>query len=88
VVVYSFEEALARAEVESPEEIAVIGGAEIYKLALPHAHSIHLTEVHGDIDGDTFMPALDPVEWKETARERHQGDGGDHPFSFVTLERR
>ena len=86
VVVHTFEQALARTEVEAPEEITVIGGAEIYRLALPHAGRVYLTEVHTDIEGDTFMPPLDPAEWTEIVRERHEL-GGDHPFSFVTLER-
>ena len=86
VVVHTFEQALARAEAEAPEEIAVIGGADIYRLAVPHAGRVYLTEVHTNVEGDTFMPSLDPAEWTEIARERHEL--GDHPFSFVTLERR
>src|SRR5580692_9807267 len=46
VVVHSFDEALAKARSENPSEIAVVGGAEIYTAALPHATRIELTEVH------------------------------------------
>jgi dihydrofolate reductase len=87
VVVHSLEEALTCAEAGSPEEIAVIGGAEVYRFALPRATRVYLTEVHANIQGDTFMSPLDPVEWKEIARERHESNAGDHPFSLVTLER-
>jgi dihydrofolate reductase len=86
-VAHAFEEAVARGEAETPEEIAVIGGADIYQLALPHARRVYLTEVHGEIEGDTVMPPLDPSEWKEIAREDHREIGG-LAFSFVTLERR
>jgi dihydrofolate reductase len=88
VVVHSLEDALSRAQAAGPEEIAVIGGADIYGLTLPYAGRVYLTEVHADIEGDTVMPPLDPADWKETARERHERDAADHPFSFVTLERR
>ena len=85
VVVSSFEEALGRAEAEASEEIAVIGGAEIYRLALPYAGRVYLTEVHAELEGDTSITPFDPAEWKEIAREDHVPD--DIPFSFVTLAR-
>jgi dihydrofolate reductase len=88
VVVHAFEEALKRAEAESPEEIAVIGGAEIYRAALPCAARTHLTEVHADVEGDVHMPVLDPAVWHEVAREDHSATGESPGFSFVTLDRR
>src|SRR5215472_8223759 len=60
VVVHSFDEALARAAAESADEIAIVGGAEIYSAALPRAGRIELTEVHGEIQGDTRMEKFDP----------------------------
>jgi dihydrofolate reductase len=86
VVAHSFDEALARARSERPDEIAVIGGAEIYRLALPHAGLIHLTQVHGDFEGDVALPPFGP-EWHETAREDHATPDGLR-YSYVTLERR
>ncbi len=67
-------------------EVAVIGGAEIFALALPQARRIELTEVHAEMAGDTIMPALDEG-WRETARENHAPSGDLPGFSFVTLER-
>jgi dihydrofolate reductase len=61
--------------------ISVIGGAEIIRLFLPIADRIELTEIEGAPEGDTFLPAFDPDEWRETAREPREG------FSFVTLVR-
>jgi len=85
VVVNSLDAALARAAAENPDEIMIIGGAEIYKAALPRATRIHLTEVEGNFDGDAHMPPFDPAVWKEISRERHPGDIA---FSYVTLERK
>ncbi len=68
-------------------EVMVIGGAQIYALALPRADRIYLTEVHVAADGDTHFPALDPGVWRETARVDHPAEGETPAFSFVTLER-
>jgi len=64
----------------------VIGGAEIFRLALPLADLAVVTEIEADYEGDTHAPALGG-EWKETARERHAAAGGV-AFSFVTWQRR
>jgi len=84
IVVHSLDEAIARAG-EVPE-ICVIGGAEIYRAALPHATLVHLTQVHGNVEGDTRMPLFDRSTWRETAREDHQTPEGLR-YSYVTLER-
>jgi len=82
-VAHSVEEALALA---GGGDVAVIGGAEIYRLFLPLARRIELTEIHADYPGDTAMPATGP-EWRETAREEHQADGDYPAHAFVTLVR-
>ena len=87
VVVHSFEQALARAEAENADEIAIVGGAEIYRAALPAAGRIELTEVHIQPQGDARMEKFDPATWREVAREAHTTDAG-LGFSYVTLERR
>ncbi|MEL6374640.1 MAG: dihydrofolate reductase [Pseudomonadota bacterium] len=45
-------------------DIMVIGGAELYRLALPQAHAVHLTRIHARPDGDTSFPPLDPDVWE------------------------
>jgi dihydrofolate reductase len=86
LVVHSLEE--ARAKAADAPELMVIGGAELYRIALPHADRIELTRVHADVSGDTFLPAFDPGEWRETASERHAPDERNAlPMTFVTLER-
>jgi dihydrofolate reductase len=88
VVVHSFADAIAEAQAESPDEIAVIGGADLYREALPHAERIYLTEVHGSFGGDVRLMAFDSDEWNQVAREDHPAEGDTPAFSFVTLERR
>nr|WP_237449517.1 dihydrofolate reductase [Novosphingobium silvae] len=87
--VHSVEEALALArqgESGGEGQVAVIGGAEINALFLPLASRIELTEVAGDYEGDTVMPAVGP-EWRESARETHDAQGAFPAHAFVTLER-
>jgi dihydrofolate reductase len=84
-IAHSVEEALALA---GEERVSIIGGAEIFAMFLPIADRIELTEVLGDVEGDTFMP--DPRgsgDWRETGSEEHPADEGRPPFRFVTLER-
>lgn len=80
-------EAALRAAADA-QETCVIGGAEIYRQALPHADVIHLTRVHAVVDADTHFPRLDPGEWQEVAREDRAADERHaHAFSFITLRR-
>ena len=93
-VVPNLAEAVAAAGLDprSRGDVMIIGGAEIYALALPVATRIELTEVDAQPDGDTILPAFDPARWREVAREVHPpevGPDGPRPgFAFVSLERR
>ncbi|HKH27356.1 MAG TPA: dihydrofolate reductase [Sphingomicrobium sp.] len=84
-VAHSVEEALALA---ANEPVSVIGGAEIFELFLPQGDRLELTEVLGDIAGDTMMadPRADG-SWREVTRKDHAADGDTPAFSFITLER-
>jgi dihydrofolate reductase len=87
-VVHSLDEAIARASAAG--ELAVIGGGEVYALALPHATHLHLTWIDTIADGvDAHFPAFDAREWTETAREPHAADAR-HAFAmtFVDYSRR
>jgi dihydrofolate reductase len=82
----SLEEALRLAG--DVPEICVIGGAELYRAALPLADRIYLTRVHATVAADTFLPALNPSDWTVAAREEHPSDVRHaHSFSFVELRR-
>lgn len=86
VVAHSLGEALTKARSENPEAIAIIGGAEIYRAALPFATRVELTEVHLNASGDTHLPPFDPKDWRESDREEHVTADGVR-YSYVTLER-
>ncbi|WP_372656897.1 dihydrofolate reductase [Hydrogenophaga sp.] len=66
-------------------DIWVIGGAQIYALALPLAHKVVVTEIAQDFEGDAHAPALG-AEWRETAREEHTAASGLR-FAFATYLR-
>lgn len=84
-VVGSLQEALERA---GDGEVFVIGGAEIYREALPRASRIYLTRVEGTFEADTFFPVLDDREWREVERMPGTLDERNrHAHEFVTLER-
>jgi dihydrofolate reductase len=68
-------------------EIMVIGGAEIYALALPIATRIELTRIHLAPPGDTFFPDPDPAVWQEAAREAHDAEGEAPAHAFIRYDR-
>jgi len=80
-VAHSVEEALALAG----DDVAVIGGAEVFALFLDRADRVELTEVHAVPEGDATVPAF--TGWRETAREDHPAEGDRPAYSFVTLAR-
>jgi dihydrofolate reductase len=84
----SLENAISEAKKIESEEAFVIGGAEIYRLALPIIDKIYLTEVHQTFEGDTFFPEIDKTIWKETHREDFETDEKHKvKYSFVELEK-
>lgn len=70
-----------------PPPAFCIGGAELYRSALPLASDIHLTEIDADFDGDTLMPEVPAAEWRETARETGVDPASGIRFAFVHLVR-
>jgi dihydrofolate reductase len=78
----SVDEALKLAN--SPH-VCVIGGAEIYRLFLPLADRIEVTEVALEPEGDTVLEAFDSAIWQELARVSHPAEGSLPAFDFVTL---
>lgn len=81
-------ESLARQLVPLADEVMVIGGEQIYRLALPQAQRIYKTEVDIEIErGDAFFPALPQADWREVSRRQGEADA---PLShdYVILERR
>jgi dihydrofolate reductase len=87
-VVGSLDEALLAAG--QVPEVCIIGGAEIYRLALPATDVLHLTLVHASVaDADTHFPAVDVGDWDEVSRDDRQADARHaYPYSFLELHRR
>jgi dihydrofolate reductase len=88
----SFDEALRIAEAAGDEEAFIVGGAEIYRQALPRANRLYFTEVAADVEGDAYFPmnfdTFDWDAWVHLETEAHEADSqNDHAFVFVTLER-
>jgi dihydrofolate reductase len=63
------------------DEIFVIGGAQLYAAALPRADRLYLTEVDAEIDGDTYMPEIEPAQWHAGAVTAYAADE-KNPFSY------
>jgi len=73
----SLEKAYRQAE-KLDEKAFIIGGASVYRQAIKDADKMILTEVHKEVDGDTFFPEWDKNQWEETDKEKKDG------FDFVT----
>lgn len=87
IVVDNLEDALDAAK-KDPQPF-IIGGGEIYKLAMPFAEKIELTRVHASFDADTFFPKIDSNVWKEARNTFHnKDDKHEYSFSFITYTRR
>ncbi|MGH8751337.1 MAG: dihydrofolate reductase [Burkholderiales bacterium] len=63
-------------------EIFVIGGAQLFRAALPLAQRIYLTTVQAQIEGDTFMPELDLAEWRQVSRKEFKADE-KNPYDYI-----
>ena len=70
---------------EHGNELYVAGGAEIYALAMQHAHGVFLSEVHQTFDGDAFFPTLDDTDFKLVSSERIQAA---IPYTYSIYVRR
>ena len=83
-VVNSFENAISKTNESS--ETFIIGGGQIYSIALPIATHMYITKVDGIFDGDAFFPDYIQDEWKEVAREDLISEN-ELKFSFLKYER-
>ncbi|WP_405229288.1 dihydrofolate reductase [Lentisalinibacter sediminis] len=79
----------ALALAQDADEVMVIGGAALYREALPLARRIYLTRLHRPFEGDSRFPSLDNADWR--AAERQDFPGGEERelgYSYLTLERK
>lgn len=77
-----------QATIDAAEEIMVMGGAEIYRQALPYASRLYLTEVDIEVEGNAHFPALDTAEWQELQRVAGEPAEGQPNYDFVYYIRR
>lgn len=83
LVYHSIEDALRFCESEGHKSVFVIGGGQIFKLALDKnlIDVMYLTTVHGSFDGDSFYPEFDESNWNKEVMEDHPKDE-KHDYSF------
>tara|TARA_Y100000385_G_scaffold271179_1_gene310909 strand:- start:152 stop:673 length:522 start_codon:yes stop_codon:yes gene_type:complete len=91
-VASSIEQAIDLAEgqafIDGADSVMVIGGAEVYRQALPFASRAFVTRVHGHVDGDAFFDLEELAAWREVTRERiPAGEHNSHDFSVIRLEK-
>ena len=89
IVFNSIDEGIELARKNGEQEVFIIGGAEIYRSALPSADLLYLTEIQAVIDGDVYFPEFSKEQWKEVSREHHPADEKHkYAFDFVLYERK
>lgn len=87
LVATSFDQALGLAG--DATEVFIVGGSQIYELALPRAGRIYWTAVHTEVKGDVFFPDVDWSEWELREEERHSADDKNQfEFSFRVFQKR
>ena len=85
-VFHNLDDTLA-AVTDDPEPF-IIGGAEIYRLALPHVDRLYLTTVHADLPGDTYFPEFDITHFKLVDQRHHPADPRhEYAFTVNTFDR-
>ncbi len=77
-----------QATIDAAEEIMVMGGAEIYRQALPYASRLYLTEVDVEVEGNAHFPELDSAKWQEVQRVAGEPAEGQPDYDFVYYRRR
>ncbi len=88
IVVHQLPDAIDLARKAGETELFIVGGEEIYKLAMPLTDKIYLTRIHAEVEGDTFYPEIDMNIWKEVSRIEHQKDAQNpYDFDFLVYER-
>ena len=86
---YSFEEAYREAEATGADKCFVIGGASVYRAALPDMDLLYITHVHTEVEGaDAFFPAIDPEIWeRESTSPTYTDPETGYEFEFVIYKK-
>lgn len=88
--VYSFEEAYKEAEATGADKCFVMGGASVYKAAMPDMDLLYITHVHTEVkDADVFFPVIDHAVWERVSTsETHTDPETGYTFEFVVYRKR
>ena len=91
-VAHSLEEAIKLAQyqvfIDDIDEVMLIGGAQLYRAALPQADRIYLTRVDADFEADAFFPVIDETAWREVHRETFPASASNpYGYAFCVLEK-
>jgi len=91
-VAYSVEQALTLAQsvatIDGADEVMIIGGAQLYSEMLDRVERLYLTQVHADVEGDAWFPALDLSRWKVLTKESFAAEGPNpYGYSFIVYGR-
>lgn len=88
-VVHSLQEALQLEQIKEQEQIFILGGEEIFKVAMPLVDELIITEVDASPDGDTFFPSVDYSQWEKINEENYLMDEkNEYNYSFVMYKRK
>lgn len=87
-VAHALDEGIRLAQVAEEAELFIIGGAQVFKQALPLAQRFYLTRVHSTVKSDTHFPKFLENEWREIeSRSFEAGEKNDYAFTISVLER-
>ena len=88
IVVNRLEDAIDIARKAGEDELFIVGGEQIYRLAMPFTDRIYLTRIHTRVEGDTFYPEPDKKVWKEISHTSNKKDERNpFDYDFLVYER-
>jgi len=89
LITHNIAEAVDLAKANEETEVFIIGGGQIYEIAMPYIDRLYLTEVEVTVDGDIFFPEIDTDLWELTSEEKHSADEkNEYDYTFKILERK
>jgi len=84
IVMQKLENAIEFSRKAGEKELFIVGGEEIYKLAMPFTDRIYLTRIHTEVDGDTFYPEINHKIWRQLTVDKRKSDI-QNPFDYDFL---
>ncbi|WP_038247204.1 type 3 dihydrofolate reductase [Ghiorsea bivora] len=84
-VIHSLDDAV---KMFQDDELMVMGGAEVYKLAIPYAEQLYYTQIDHTFEGDAWFPKLDMQQWQQNFSEKHEPDEKNiYPYTFEIYQK-